>query len=280
MSDPTTYAFLTNEFFQRALITGLLASAVSGLLGPLVLANRMVFLTGGIAHAAFGGVGLAYYYRFDPTWGALGFAAISASLMAWAERVAKERVETLIGALWAVGMALGVVFLDATPGYKSEAMGYLFGSILFVERSDLYALSAYVFVLLGGVALGYRKLLAASFDPVFARTRGVATGTIRWLLIAAIALASILTMRVVGLILVLALVTLPPAIAALYTRDMRWQMVASTLVAAGAVFLGLVLAYRFDQTSGATIVLLLAIAYPLAYIGRRTLRAAKSRAAA
>ncbi|MFW5697689.1 MAG: metal ABC transporter permease [Fimbriimonadaceae bacterium] len=262
---------LSAKFFQQGLLAGLLASVAAGLLGPLVLANRMVFLAGGIAHAAFGGVGLGYYFRFDPTLGALGFSGLAATAMAWVEQAARERVETLVGALWAVGMALGVVLLDATPGYKSEAFGYLFGSIVFVTRADLLWLAAFDVVLLAAVALSYRQLLAASFDPVFARTRNVATGLIRWMLVAAVAVAAILTMRVVGLILVLALLTLPPAIAGLFCRDMRWQMFFAFLVAAVAVFVGMLLGWRFDQTSGASIVLVLALAYPVAYLLKRLL---------
>jgi len=126
------------EFMRNALLAGLLASVMCGIIGTLVVVNRIVFISGGIAHAAYGGIGLAFFFGFSYLWGILGFALLAAMIMAGVSLKAKQRADTIVGVLWAVGMSLGVILLDITPGYNVDLMSYLFGSILTVPDSDLW----------------------------------------------------------------------------------------------------------------------------------------------
>jgi zinc transport system permease protein len=257
---------LSHTFMQNALAAGLLASVICGVVGAFVVVNRLVFLSGGIAHAAYGGVGLAVFLGlpFLPT--TLAVTLLFAMAMAWVTHAKKESADAAVGALWAVGMALGVLFLDLTPGYNADLMSYLFGSILAVPKESLWAMCALAFLVTGAAAVFYNGLLAMSFDPEFARLRGV---RVRWLylgLVAVVSMAVVLVMRVVGLILVIALLSIPAAIAGRRVKSL-WAMCAlSTVLCALFVVFGLWLSYSFDISSGAAIILVAGMCYLVSLI--------------
>ena len=161
------------EFMRNAFLAGLLASIMCGIIGTLVVVNRIVFLSGGIAHAAYGGIGLAFFFGFSYLWGIMGFALLMAVIMASVSLRAKQRADTIIGVLWAVGMALGVILLDLTPGYNVDLMSYLFGSILTVPASDLWIMLLIDGVVVLFVGYYYHDLVSLSYDEDFARVRGV-----------------------------------------------------------------------------------------------------------
>ncbi len=245
---------LSYGFMQNALAAGLLASLACGVMGSLIVVNRMVFLAGGVAHAAYGGVGLAMLAGWPVLPSALGFTTAAAVAMAGATRTRLERVDTLIGALWAVGMAFGIVCIDLTQGYHADLMSYLFGSILTVPRSDLLVMIGLNLVILALVAWFYQDLVVMSFDREFARTRGVPVTLLHFLVPCLTAWTVVMVVEVVGLILVIALMTIPPYLAERRSRSLAGMMVRACLISAVCCALGLAVSYRLDLTSGASII--------------------------
>lgn len=246
------------EFMRNALLAGLLASIACGVIGTLVVVNRIVFISGGIAHAAYGGIGLSLFFGISPLLGIGGFSLLIAAIMAVVTFENRQRSDTVIGVLWAFGMALGVILTDLTPGYNVDLMSYLFGSILAVPRSDLWLMLALDGVILLIVVLFYKDFLAISYDEEFARAMGVPVRLLYSLLLAMIALFVVMVVRVVGLILVIALLSIPPYIAEKYSHSMKSMMFASCLLSVVFVLLGLAISYFFNLTSGASIILVAA----------------------
>lgn len=261
---------LQYEFMRNALLAGLLVSIACGVIGAFVVLNRIVFISGGIAHAAYGGVGLGYFCGFSPVLGAVGFSLLAALGMGLVQRRTRQRADTLIGVLWAIGMAIGIILIDLTPGYKADLLSYLFGSILAVPTGDLWLMFALDVVIMTLVALLYKELLALSFDETYATIANVPVGALTLLLISLIALTVVMLMRVVGLILLIALLTIPAAIAGQFVRDMRAMMLLGSGLSMLFTTLGLWLSYTLNLTSGATIILVSAAAF-LASLGLRTL---------
>jgi zinc transport system permease protein len=266
------------EFMRNALYAGILVSIACGVIGTFVVLNRIVFISGGIAHAAYGGIGLGYLLGFDPILGALGFSLASALAMGTVERKTRQRTDTIIGMMWAVGMALGILFLDLSRGYKSDMFGYLFGSILAVPRTDLYIMVGVDVVVVVLAIVFYRELLAISFDETFATVRNVKVTAIYLTLMCMIALTVVMMMRIVGLILVIALLTIPAAIAGRYARDMRSMMLYASILGVLFTVSGLWLSYALNLTSGATIILAAAAGYVLSLTASQVIRRAKRHA--
>ncbi len=254
------------EFMRNAVIAGFFASLICGIIGSFVVVNRLVFLAGGIAHASFGGIGIAFFFGIPYMLGTLGFSLIAAMLMTAVMLKNKTRADTFIGILWAVGMATGIILMDLTPGYNVSLMSYLFGSILAVPDSDIWWMIALSVTTLSASVFFYRDLLAISYDDEFARLRGVPVNLIYFLFIGLVAVSIVIIIRVVGLILVIALLTIPPYIAEKYVRSLAQMMVFSTLLAILFNLSGLWLAYTYNLTSGATIILVAAAAFFISMI--------------
>jgi zinc transport system permease protein len=243
------------EFMQNALIAGLLASVICGIMGTLVVVNRIVFLSGGIAHAAYGGIGLAFFFGWPYMLGTLGFSLLAAQVMAAVALRAKHRSDAIIGVIWAVGMAVGIILLDLTPGYNVDLMSYLFGSILAVPDSDLWIMFTVGVVIIGTVIFFYDDYLAMSYDEEFAQIRGVRVKFLYFLLISLLAVSIVMIIQVVGLILVIALLTIPPFIAEKHANSLFKMMVLSCALSIIFTLTGLWLSYVFNLTSGASIIL-------------------------
>ncbi|MDL2275999.1 metal ABC transporter permease [Desulfosarcina sp. OttesenSCG-928-G10] len=243
------------EFMQNALVAGLLASLICGIMGSLVVVNRIVFLSGGIAHTAYGGIGLAFYMGWPYLAGTLGFSLAAAMMMAAVTLKARHRADTIIGVLWAVGMATGIILIDLSPGYQVDLMSYLFGSILTVPDTDLWMMGIISVVIVIFVAFYYFDILAMSYDEEFARIRGVPVTCLYFLVIAMLTLTIVMVIQVVGLILVIALLTIPPFIMEQYARSLAVMMVGAALLGMVFTISGLWISYAFDLTSGASIIL-------------------------
>jgi len=252
------------EFVRNALMAGVLVSIVCGVIGTLVVVNRIVFLAGGIAHAAFGGIGLAFFMGWPYAVGTTGVSILSAGAMAAVTLKARHRVDAMVGVIWAVGMAIGVVLLDLTPGYNVDLMSYLFGSILAVPGSDLWQMAAIGIAVIAIVTYYYNDFLAMSYDDEFARLRNVPVTFLYCLLLGMVALTVVMIIRVVGLILVIALLTIPPFIAEKFTGSLRAMMVLSSILSCLFTITGLWLSYLFNLTSGATIILVAAAGFSTA----------------
>lgn len=267
--------FFEFAFMRHALAAGVLISVACGVVGTVVVLNRMVFISAGIAHAAYGGIGLGYFFRFNPVWGAMVFSVAAALGMGAVQRRTRERADTLIGVMWAVGMAAGVILIDRTQGYKADVLSYLFGSILTVSVGDLALMAALDIVLILGAWLFHKELLALSFDETFATIQNVPVERFYLVLLCLVALTVVLLMRVVGLILVIALLTMPAAIAAMFVRDMRRMMALAAVLGMLFTTAGLWLSFRHDLTSGATIILTAAAGYLAALVLRSARRAGR-----
>ena len=243
------------DFMKNALVAGLLASIICGVIGTLVVVNRIVFLSGGIAHAAYGGIGMAFYFKWPYLPGTIGFSLVAAMLMAAVSHSVKHRADTIIGVIWAVGMAFGIILLDLTPGYNVDLMSYLFGSILTVPGSDLVVMSVVGGSIILLVFYFYTDLLAMSYDEEFARIRGVPVKTLYFGLIGLLAVTVVLVIQVVGLILVIALLTIPPFIVEKHVKSLAQMMIASSILGCVFTLTGLWLSYQYNLTSGATIIM-------------------------
>lgn len=266
---------LQYEFMRNALAAGLIASVICGVMGTLVVVNRIVFLSGGIAHAAYGGIGLAFFFGWPYMAGTIGFSLAAGMTMAAVSMKAKHRADTIIGVIWALGMALGIILLDLTPGYNVDLMSYLFGSILTVPASDLWAMLCLGALIAAFVAYFYKNLLALSYDEEFARIRGVPVHLLYFMLIGMLSITVVMVIRVVGLILVIALLTIPPFIVEKYARSLFQMMAGSSLLGALFTVSGLWLSYRFDITSGASIIAVAGLGFFLSLLAERLVPAAR-----
>jgi len=277
------HAFASQGFLQQALLAGLLASLGCGLIGPFVVVKRIAFLAGGIAHSVLGGMGAAVYFGFSPLLGALAAAVLAALIIGTVQLAWRTGEDTLIGALWAIGMAAGILFISRTPGYTTDLMSFLFGNMLLVPARELWFMGALDLLLLITVLLFYRQFVAVAFDEEFARLRGVPVTFFYLLLLVLVAVTVVLMIQVVGLILVIALLTLPAAVAGQWTRSLAGMMLGATLLGAGITSGGLALSYGPDLPAGATIVLLAGAVYLVSavtsgIVARRRARLAMQRA--
>ncbi|MCK9278783.1 MAG: metal ABC transporter permease [Methanoculleus sp.] len=257
----TMFEVLGFEFFRNALVAGALASVACGIIGTYVVVRRMVSVSGGISHAAFGGIGLGYFLGIDPLIGAAGFTVATALGMGALQLRAKQQMDTLIGAVWAAGMAIGILFVYLTPGFAPDLFSYLFGNILLVPRGDILLMAVLVVIIVAVVAFLYRELQAVTFDPDYATVMNLPVERLSLLLLVLIALTVVMLIRVVGIILVIALLTLPAAISRLYTTRI-WSMMLGA-VALGIIFTvaGIWLSYLANVPSGATIILVSTLVY-------------------
>ena len=252
---------LQYDFMRNALIAGLLVSLACGIIGTFVVIKRIVFISGGVAHAAYGGIGLAYFLGWNPIIGAVIFSLASALGMGAVQRKTKERADLIIGVMWAIGMAVGIIFLDLTPGYKADLMSYLFGSILAVPSGDLWLMLVMDVVIILLMAGFYKELIGVAFDEQFATVENVPVDWIYMLLMAMIGFSVVMLMRVVGLIMVIALLTIPASISAMFLKEIRKIMVVASLLGMVFTTIGLFLSYFLNLTSGATIIAIAGIAY-------------------
>jgi zinc transport system permease protein len=259
------------EFIQHALIAGILVSFAAGIIGSLIVVNRMVFLAGGIAHASYGGIGLAVFFGLPIFLGASLFAVAAALLIASLTLHKRHRIDTFIGLIWAVGMAIGVLFIDLTPGYNVDMMSYLFGSILAVSTEDIYFMGILLAIILFVMTFWYRDILAVSYDSEYAALRGVNVRFFYTLILILAALTVVISIKVVGLILVIAMLTIPVYIAEKLSHSLFSMMFLSGFIATFFTLGGLWFSYTYNLTSGASIILISAAslgAFLLFYRGK------------
>ncbi|NLK66082.1 MAG: metal ABC transporter permease [Campylobacteraceae bacterium] len=252
---------LSLTFMQNAFLGGILISIACGVVGSLVVINRMTFIAGGISHGAYGGIGIAFFLGISPLLGASVFSVFLAVVVASLTLKEKERFDSIIGAIWAFGMALGIIFIDLTPGYSSDLMSYLFGSILMIDRASLGFITAVDVGIVALVVLFYKEFCAVSFDMEFAKLRGVKTELFYYILVFMMALCVVATIQVVGLILVIALLTIPPYIAEIFSKNLAEMMIKASFISAIFCITGLMLSYKFNLTSGASIIMVASVCF-------------------
>jgi zinc transport system permease protein len=266
---------LSYPFFQRALLAGLLAALACGIVGTFVVVRNIASISGGLAHAAFGGVGLGYLAGFDPILGALVFGLASALGVGAAELRLRQGIDTLVAMVWAVGMAVGIILISLAPGPAPDLLGYLFGNILFVPPEFLGFVAALDVLIAAVVLLLFRRLEAVAFDEEFAWVIGMPVAALSLLLLALVGVTVVILIRVVGVILVIALLTMPAATARHWTDALAPMMGLATAIGAVSIVAGLFLTWGLnsstgiDVPTGPAIILLAALVYGFSAALRR-----------
>lgn len=251
---------LSYDFLVNALYACILSGITCGVVGSYIVARRMVFLSGGITHASFGGLGMALYAGVSPVVGALGFAALASVGIEYASRRGRMREDSVVGIIWSVGMALGALFMSLRPGYATDLTSYLFGNILLVTDDDiLYLALLTLFVVVGAVAM-LRRLMYVVFDEEYARSQGVATSAMCYIMAVVVAVTVVLSIKVMGIVLLLSLLTIPTVIANSFTKDYRRIAVASAIIGVVGNISGFVLSYEYNLPTGSCIIFMLTFA--------------------
>ncbi|MEJ2689308.1 MAG: metal ABC transporter permease [Deltaproteobacteria bacterium] len=256
-------------FLRLALAVGLLASVAFGIIGSYVVARRISYLAGAIAHSVLGGIGCALYLQkakgylwMEPVYGAVTAALLSALLIGLVSLYAKQREDTVIGAIWSIGMAVGLLFIAKTPGYV-EPMSYLFGNILLLTSEDIWMVVGLDLIIVLAGVIFYHKLLAVCFDEEFARLRGIPVQVFYLLLLGMTALTIVLLVRVVGIVMVVALLTLPAAVASYFVRSLWQMMVLATVLCMLFIGSGLSISFNADLPAGPSIIMVAGVVYIL-----------------
>jgi zinc transport system permease protein len=247
------------EFVIKGLLGALFASITAGLAGTYIVSRRMVFLSGGITHASFGGIGIGYFAGINPVLGAAVFGILSALGIEYLSVKQKIREDSAIGILWAFGMAIGIIFIYLTPGYTPNLMSYLFGSILTVTNADIIALGIMSLILIFYFSVFYRTILYISFDESFARTYSSYVDIFKYITTSLIALTIVLNIRMAGVVLVLSLLTIPPNIAMIFTKVYSRIILWSILTGFIGTVAGYVISYFAGIPVGATIIFALVV---------------------
>jgi zinc transport system permease protein len=257
------------EFIVKGLLGAVFASITAGLAGTYIVSKKLVFLSGGISHASFGGIGIGYFSGISPVLGAAIFSVLSALGIEYLSSEQKIREDSAIGILWAFGMATGIIFIYITPGYSPDLMGYLFGSILTVTYSDIVALGLMAVILIFYFGIFYRTILYISFDETFARTYSAYVNVFKYITSALIALTIVLNIRMAGVILVISLLTIPPNIAMLFTKTYFKIVLLSTVAGFAGIASGYVISYFAGIPVGATIIFTLVLIWISCKLARR-----------
>ncbi|MEN3005431.1 metal ABC transporter permease [Dehalobacterium formicoaceticum] len=261
-------AIFEYQFLQNAFIASILASIICGIMGVIIIEKKLVMMSGSIAHTSYGGVGLGYLMGFEPIIGAFLFSICAALGIGYIKRKGGTRSDVVIGLFWSLGMALGILFVALMPGYPPDLSSYLFGSILSVTKANLYLMVSLTFVVIFVIILLFNDWKAYLFDEEFASIIGIKTVFLEYLLLVLIAMSVVVLIRVVGIILVIALLTAPAATAGLLTSNLKKRMIYSVLLGNVFCIAGLWISYVINIASGAVIVIVSVIFYLLAYIVR------------
>ncbi len=265
--------FLSYDFMQNALLAGFFASILCGVIGPFIVAKRMVFISDGLSHTAFGGLGIAYWLGINPLCGAISFAMIAAILIgAWEEKKL-YRNDLLIGIIWALGMAVGITFIYITPGFAPDLMNFLFGNILTVSRMNIYLFSILVLIVTAFVFTLFQGFVSITLDEEYAKTRRLPVKALNIVLMILIALSIVMLIQIVGIILVIALLTIPVAIGSEISKHFKSIIFISILTGMIICIGGLIISYNIEFPSGPSIILiggaLLGIVKGFKWISRR-----------
>lgn len=260
---------LQYDFIQNALIAGILISIAAGIIGSLVVVNKITFLTGGIAHSSYGGIGLAIYLGIPVLFGATVFAVLTAIIIAIITIKNRNRIDSIIGMMWASGMAIGIVFVDLTPGYNVDLMSYLFGSIIAVSKDDILYMTFLDLFIISVIIFFYKEILAVSYDSEFASLRGINVKFFYTLILVLAGLCVVAAIKAVGLILVIALLTIPTYLAESFASKLSSMMIISSILATIFTILGLVVSYMYDISSGASIIIVAVVILAVVKLFRR-----------
>lgn len=265
------------EFMRNALIAAILVNIACGIVGTYVVIKKIVFISGGISHAAFGGIGLGYLLGVNPIITAVPFSIFSALTIGFMSKRSKLSEDTAIGIIWAGGMALGIIFINLAPGYAPDLFSYLFGNILTIPVSDLYIMIVLDLVIILVVAMFFKEFFSISFDEEFSTVIGIPAKILYPLILCMVALSVVILIRVVGIILVIALLTIPASICRQFTYSIKKLMLSSIIVGIILTVAGLLISYLLDIASGATIVILLVLVFTASFFVKKALNSISRR---
>ena len=254
-------AILNYTFMQNALFAALMASIVTGIIGTIAIEKKLISMSGGIAHASFGGIGFGYLVGFEPIWGGLVFAIGSSVLISKISKNSKMKADTMTGILWSFGMALGILFISLAPGYMPDMTSYLFGDILSVSSGSLIYMALFTVIILVVFIMLFNHLIIYLFDENYAKARGINTKLLEWLVYIMIPIGIMVLIKIVGIILTIALMTIPVSIAKLLCKSIKQVIWVSMLLSAVFSLAGLTIAYYVNIPSGVCIILLSTVVY-------------------
>ena len=265
-------AILHYRFMQNALLAALLASIVTGIIGTIAIEKKLISMSGGIAHASFGGIGLGYMLGFEPIWGGLMFAVASSAMISRLPKSTRLKADTMIGILWSFGMSLGILFITLAPGYMPDMTSYLFGDILSVSSGFIVYIAVFTVVVIALFAMLYHPLVLYLFDEEYATARGINVTLLRWVVYIMIPIGIIVLVKVVGIILTIALMTIPVSIAKLYFNSIGKVVGFSMLFSFVFCLAGLAVAYYANIPSGVCIVIISTLVYLLLVFSRSSVQ--------
>lgn len=249
------------DFFVNALISAVFTAISCGIIGTYIVAKRIVFISGGITHASFGGIGIGYFLGINPILGAAIFSLLSAWGIEFFSKKADIREDSTIAIMWSFGMAIGIIFIFITPGYTPNLMSYLFGNILIVNSLEIFIMGVVTLIVIIVFSFLYRPILYISFDEEYAKTHNLPVAAIKYLLISMVAITIVVNIRVIGIILVLSLLTIPQATANIFTKKYHQIMILSIIIGLLGTSCGLIASYIYDIPSGAAIIFSLVIIF-------------------
>ncbi len=259
------------RFFNNAMLAAILASIVCGIIGSYIVARRMVFISGGITHASFGGIGIAYFMGLNPVLGAAVFSVMAALGIEWISTKSNIREDSAIGILWSFGMAVGIIFIFITPGYAPNLMSYLFGNILTVSNADLWMIGILAAVLIVTFTVFYHLILFVAFDEEYARSHKAPVNLIKYIMISLVAITIVLNIRLVGIILVISFLTIPQSTANILTKRFDYIIWLSIAFGITGSIGGLLISYFYNIPSGATIIFVFVLLFILTKLVKMSL---------
>lgn len=263
--------FTEYNFITYAILAGILSSISCGISGTFIVAKKISYLGGGIAHAVVGGLGIAYFLGINPLYGALAFAIVAALLIGTVKLKLKQNEDTVISALWSIGLAIGIIFANLTPGYNVNLMSYLFGNILLVSSESLWIMLVLDIAILFLVFIFYKQFVYVCFDEEYSYVSGINVEFIYLLLLVIIAFTIVILVQSVGLVLVIALLTLPSAIASMFSNSILKMIFISMLLILLFTLIGFVFSYYANLPSGASIILITGIGYIFSFFIKRVI---------
>ncbi len=257
------------SFMRNAFMAGILASVIFGIIGTFVVVKRLVFISGGISHASFGGVGMAYFLGWNPLWGASIFAVVSALGVGLVGKKTMQREDTAIGIVWALGMALGAFFMSKTPGYLPTMSSVLFGNILMISRTDIYLMASLTAIITATTVMLYPRIQGVSFDEEFSKVVGVRTTLLYLFMLILVALSIVVLIKLVGIVLLIAMLAIPASISGELTYDMSKMMAYSSALSLGFIISGLYISVLWDIPPGPSIVILAGAVFIIAMLPKK-----------
>lgn len=251
-------------FFQHALLGSLFASIACGIIGTYIVTRRLVFISGGITHASFGGIGIGLYTGISPLLAAAVFSTLSAFGVEWLSKRNDMREDSAIAVFWTFGMAIGIIFSFLAPGFTPDLSSYLFGNILTITQGDIWILAILSIVLIAFFTLFLRPIIAIAFDREFARSQQMPVALFEYILMMFIALTIVACLRMVGIVLAISLLTLPQMTANLFTYSFKRIIGLSIVIGYIGCLGGLLLSYQLQVPSGAAIIFVSILIYTVA----------------